>query len=173
MRRSGAECAHEHRRRHAARECGGYVRHEYRGCAARATRRDEHHRERIARQNRTAQRCDHALSGRRVPPLSLQEVHGRSSGLCAGSGHRILRRRSGQLRVSALRPLHLPLPRVRKRQGGEDRQLSSLQSDRSAGRRSDFCFWSSRRHKSIEHARASGVFPRLHLSVHSQYSSPP
>ena len=36
---------------------------------------------------------------------------------------RLLRRRSGQLRVPALRPRHLPLPRLRERQAAESRAL--------------------------------------------------
>ena len=63
-------------------------------------RRDEHDREGVARQDRPAQRRGHALPGRAVPPLPLQEVHRRAAGLRPGAGHRLLRRRPGQLRVS-------------------------------------------------------------------------
>ena len=70
--------------------------------AAQQARRavQQHDRKRIARQDRPAQRRGHALSGRPLPPLSLQEVHRRAAGLRAGKGHRLLRRRSRQLRVS-------------------------------------------------------------------------
>ena len=78
-------------------------------------------------EDRPAQRRGHALSRRPVPPLSLQEVHRRAAGLRPRAGHRLLRRRSGQLRVSPLRPGHLLLPRLRERQAGQDRALPEVE----------------------------------------------
>ena len=46
---------------------------------------------------------------------------------------RLLRRRPGQLRVPALRPRHLLLPRLRERQAGQDRALPEVEPSR--GRR--------------------------------------
>ena len=57
-------------------------------------------REGIAERDRPALRRRHALPGRPVPPVPLQEVHRRAAGLRPGAGHRLLRRRPGQLRVS-------------------------------------------------------------------------
>ena len=83
------------------------------------------HREGIAGQDRPAQRRGHALPGRPVSPLPLQEVHRRAPGLRPGAGHRRLRRRRRQLRVPALRPRRLLLPRLRERQAGQGRSTSS------------------------------------------------
>ena len=44
---------------------------------------------------------------------------------------RLLRRRPGQLRVSALRPRHLLLPRLRERQAGQDRALPEVEQGRA------------------------------------------
>ena len=46
------------------------------------------HREGIARQDRPAQRRGHALPGRALSPLPLQEVHRRPPRLRPGAGHR-------------------------------------------------------------------------------------
>ena len=52
-----------------------------------------------------------------------------------GAADRLLRRRSGQLRVSALRSRHLLLPRLRERQAGQDRALPEVEQGRREGRR--------------------------------------
>ena len=54
----------------------------------------------------------HAVQRRAVPSLSVQEVHRRPPGLRPRGGRRLLRRRSGQFRISPLRPRHLLLPRL-------------------------------------------------------------
>lgn len=63
----------------------------------------------VFRKDRPAQRRHHALPGRAVPALPLQEVHRRPVGLRPGDGDRLFRWRSGQFRVSAVRSGHLLL----------------------------------------------------------------
>ena len=92
-------------------------------------------REGIDRQERAPQRRRHALPGRAVPSLHLQEIHRRPAGLRPRVRHRLLRRRSGQLRVSPLRPRRLLLPGLRGRQAGEDRALPEVEPRRVEGRR--------------------------------------
>ena len=83
------------------------------------------------RQERAPQRRRHPLPGRPVSSLYLQEVHGRPAGLRPRVRHRLLRRRSRQLRVSALRPRRLLLPGLRGRQAGEDRALPRVEPRRA------------------------------------------
>ena len=68
-----------------------------------------------------------------------KKLHRRPPGLRPGAADRLLRRRSGQLRVSALRPRHLLLPRLRERQAGQDRALPEVEQ----GRRARTTNWSS------------------------------
>ena len=95
--------------------------------------------EESAQEDRPAQRRRHALPGRPVPPLPLQTLHRRPPGLRPGAADRLLRRRSGQLRLSALRSRRLLLPRLRGRQAGQDRALSQVEQ----GRRRRTTSWSS------------------------------
>ncbi len=69
-------------------------------------------------EDRPAERRRHALSGGRIRPLSLQALHRRAARLRPRAADRLFRRRSGQLRVSALRSRHVFFPRLRKRQAG-------------------------------------------------------
>ena len=55
--------------------------------------------------------------------VSLQALHGRAAGVRAGTADRVLRRRPGQFRIPALRPRHLPVPRLRKRPAGQGRRI--------------------------------------------------
>ncbi len=77
-----------------------------------------------------AQRRRDAVPRRQVPLVPLQEVHRRAAGVCAGEGHRVLRRRPGQLRVSALRLGRLLLPRLRRWQASQDQGLSEMEQGR-------------------------------------------
>ena len=81
----------------------------------------------------------HALRRRAVPPVHVQEVHRHPPGLRPGAADRLLRRRPGQLRVPAVRPRHLLLPRLRERQAGQARALPEVEPGRHQGRTS----WSS------------------------------
>ena len=62
----------------------------------------------------TGLRCDVVIfySGAGLQPLQVQEVHRRAPGVRAGVRHRLLRRRSRQLHLSAVRPRHHVLPRL-------------------------------------------------------------
>ena len=91
---------HEHRGRDRAGQRGGQAGHDAGRGAAGPPGGDGRDREGGARQDRPAQRRGHALPGRAVPPLPLQEVHRRPARLRPGAGDRLLRRRPGQLRVS-------------------------------------------------------------------------
>ncbi len=62
----------------------------------------EHHRAGIDGEDGPAERCRHAVQRRAVPSLSLQEIHRRPPGLRPRGGRRLLRRRSGQFRISPL-----------------------------------------------------------------------
>ena len=63
-----------------------------------------------------------AVSGQRVLAVPVQEIHRRAPGVRARAADRVLRRRSGQLHVSALRLRHGAVPRLREqRPGGEPR----------------------------------------------------
>ena len=102
----------------------------------RQARGDGDDREGVARQDRAAERRRHALPGRPVSPLHLQEVHRCPARLRPRVRHRLLRRRPGQLRVPALRPRRLLLPRLRGRQAGAGSSISSSGAPRGAeGRR--------------------------------------
>ena len=139
VRRPGAERADEHRGRDRAGERRGQAGHGPRRGPVGPPGGHEHDRKGIARQDRPAQRRGHALPGRPVSSVPLQEIHRRAAGVRAGAGDRLFRRRPGQLRVSALRPRHLLLPRLRERQAGQDRALSEVEQGR--GRRTTS--WSS------------------------------
>ena len=111
-----------------------------------------------------AQRRGHALPGRPVPPLPLQEIHRRAAGLRAREGHRLLRRRSRQLRVSALRPRHLLLPRLREWQAGQDRALPEVEPGRREGRRAGLRRRPPGPDRPAEHRGQPGVPPRRRAS---------
>ena len=59
-------------------------------------------REGSDREKWAPQRCRHPLSRRAISPLHLQEIHRRPAGFRARVRHRLFRRRSRQLRVSAV-----------------------------------------------------------------------
>ena len=102
-----------------------------------------------------AERRRHALPGRAVSPLHLQEVHRRPARLRPRVRHRLLRRRPGQLRVSPLRPRRLLLPRLRGRQAGQARALPEVEPGRREGRRPGLRRRAPRPDRPAEHASAS------------------
>ncbi len=73
---------------------------------------------------------------------------------------RLLRRRSGQFRVSPLRSRHLLLPRLRERQAGQDRALSAVEPRGRQRGRADLRRRPPRQHRSAEHRGPPGVHPR-------------
>ena len=79
--RLGTERADEHRGRDRAGQRRGHGGRRFGRGRKAAPRGDEHHRKGIVRQDRPAQRRGHALPGRAVSPLPLQEVHRRAAGL--------------------------------------------------------------------------------------------
>ncbi len=111
----------------------------------------EHDREESLEQDRPAQRRGHALPGRPVSSLPLQEIHRRATGLRSGEGHRLFRRRSGQFRISALRSRRLLLPRLRRRQAGQDRALSDVEPQRRQRQRVDLRLRASGPDRPAEH----------------------
>ncbi len=76
------------------------------------------------------ERRHHSVPWRRVSALPVQKVHRRAPGIRARAGRRVFRRRSRQFRVPALRSGYLFLPRVRRRQTGQDRQLFEVEPGR-------------------------------------------
>ena len=97
--------------------------------------------------------------------IQLQEIHRRAAGLRPGARHRLLRRRSRQLRVSPLRSRHLLLPRLRKRQAGQVDTLPEVERGRRQGR-TNWCFVAGHpgKHRPAEHRGAPGVPPRRGIS---------
>ena len=86
----------------------GQVRHRHDG-QHRAQRRHRRTRKRVQGEHRPALRDGDALSRRRLPPLSLQDLDRRAPGVRAGRAGGAVRRRHRQLRLSALRSrLHVP-----------------------------------------------------------------
>ena len=83
------------------------------------------------REERPAERRGHALPGRAVSPLHLQEVHRRPARLRPRVRHRLLRRRRGQLRVPPLLPRRRLLPRLRGRRAGEGRAPPEVERGRA------------------------------------------
>ena len=69
------------------------------------------------------------------------------AGLRPRAADRLLRRRSGQLRVSALRPRRLLLPRLRERQAGPGRALFEVEQARGRRQRADLRLRPSRPHR--------------------------
>ena len=119
------------------------------------------------------QRRGHALSRRALPPLPLQEVHRRPAGLRAGEGDRLLRRRPGQLRVPALRPGHLLLPRLRERQAREDRALPGLEPQGRRRRRTGLRLGPPRPDRPARHHDAHRVPPRQDVPERHAEALPP
>ena len=91
---------------------------------------------------------------------TLQEVHRRPPGLRAGAADRLLRRRPGQLRVPALRPRRLLLPRLRERQAGQDRALPEVEQGRRERRRTGLRLRPPRPDQPAQHRRRTRVPPR-------------
>ena len=126
----------------------------------RAAGGDRPDREGVHRRHRPAELRGHALPGRPLPPLPLQEVHRRPAGVRARARHRVLRRRPGQLRVPALRPRHHHVPRLRERQAGEGRALPEVLGQRHEGRRPGVHLRPPRRHAAPQHRGQPRVPPR-------------
>ena len=116
----------EHRGCHRAGECRRHAGYDAGQGPRSPPGRDEHDRKGIARRDRPAERRGDALSRRRLSSLSLQALHRRAARVRSRGGDRLLRRRSGQFRVSAVRSRFLLVPRLRRRQAGEDRALSEM-----------------------------------------------
>ena len=81
--RLGTERADEHRGRDRAGQRRGEGGRRLGRSGETAPGGDEHHREGVFRSDRPAERRGHALPGRAVPPLPLQEIHRRAAGLRA------------------------------------------------------------------------------------------
>ncbi len=113
-----------------------------------------HDRERLQRPDRPSLRRGEAVPGRRVPPLPLQEVHGRAPRVRARAGDRLLRRRSRQLHLPPARPRRLALPRLRERTAGEARLVPEVEHDRRLRRRPRVRVGQSRVHVASEDTMA-------------------
>ena len=143
-------------RRHRARQ-GRYQRHEWRGLQPRAEGREIQDRIRLRRQRQAAQplRCGRALPRRRLRPVQIPSLPGRAAGVRAGRTGRVLRRRSGQFQLPALRPRHEPAARLRGRQAGKNRRLFSIQRQRCPSWRVGHDTRESRQHPAPAHHRAA------------------
>ncbi len=115
-------------------------------------------------------RCDviTLYQGGDVPPLSVQEVHGRSPGVRAGGRHRVLRRRSGQLRIPTIRSRHHLLPRLRKRQARADRASFHLVENGCEGGRTGVRLRASRFDRPHVDGRPDGVPARPAVPLAAQ-----
>ena len=120
------------------------------------------HREGKPRQDRAALRRRHALPGRRVPPLPLQEVHRRPPRLRPGAADRVLRRRPGQLRVPAATTSTSPSSASTRT--SKPAQTSTTSSGARRAPRDDELVFVVRppgRDRPAEHAGPARVQPRL------------
>ena len=115
----------------------------------------------------------HPLPGRGLPPLPVQEIHRRPPRLRAGAADRLLRRRSGQFRVPALRPRHLPVPRLRERQAGQAQALPQVGQEGRQGRRADLRLRTPRPDQSPEHRGRAGLPARHGFPVPDAAAVPP
>ena len=152
-----ARRAADHRRRDGAGERGDQAGHVAGRDPGGAPRGDRRNRRRGGGEDRAAERGGDALSGRAVPPVSLQEVHRRPARVRARVRHRVLRRRSRQLHVPALLPRHGALPRLRERQAAAGEAFPAVVGRRHQGRRGRVHLGSPRRDAAAEHGGAPGV----------------
>ncbi len=100
---------------HRARAERGPARRRRRASARSAQESDCRPRRGEQQGDRTAVRRRVALPEQRVLAVSVQEVHGRPAGVRARAVDRVLRRRSRQLHLSALRLRRGAVPRLRER----------------------------------------------------------
>ena len=114
----------------------GHRRRPRRSSPAGQDRRDREGRRRRGEED--PGRRGHALRRRPVPPVHVQEVHRHPPRVRPREADRLLRRRPGQLRVPALRPRRVLLPRLRERQAGQVRALPEVEPGRAA-RRTSWC----------------------------------
>ena len=87
--------------------------------------------------------------------------------LAPEAGHRLLRRRHRQLRVSALQPRHLLLPRLRGRQAGQGRALLQVEYQRPERRRPGVCHRPSRHDQSAGDPGQAAASPRRDAALHA------
>ena len=118
-------------------------------------------------------RRGHALSRRHLQPVHVQEVHRRAPGVRARVRHRLLRRRSRQLQVPALRPRRRLLPRLRQRQAAP--RPSTTSSGRPTARSDGelvFVSGTPGRHRRGSTPSPSCEYERdVRLSVHARSGS--